>query len=451
MPETNNSLRDAPYLEQYFGLWAMEESRMSGLLQVFKGMDIAAHLAEVRAGDGPNLSYVTSIEDGIALVDVRGTLMKQASSLSASTSTVALRRTVRMLAADDSVDTVVMRIESPGGTLAGMPELADDVAAMAKIKRVIAYCEDLTASGGYFLASQASEIYANRAALVGSIGTYQIVNDLSGMAAMDGIKVHVVKAGGFKGAGVPGTEVTQQHLAEVQRIVNAGNEHFLSAVERGRGISRQTVTEWADGRVHPAADAMAMGMIDGVKSFDQMMGDLKKRKQTNTAGGRSAGIKSTAAQATGPESESAMSQTDQAQATTKTAASEPKPATIAELKASFPNDPSFALEAAEKAYTLTEAKAAYADVLQARLTAKEQELADVRKPAPGNKALGAGDQQQAAPVGDAKEAYEAKMRELMAGGGHMSREQAARHIVVNHPEIQNAYIEQANAGRKARR
>ena len=101
--------------------------------------------------------------------------------------------------------------------------------------------------------------------------------DASGLAERIGIKVHVVRAGEFKGAGMFGTEVTDEQLSEFQRIVNGLNEQFLDAVQTGRNMSRQQVEAVADGRVHIAAEAVKLGLIDAVGSFDSVLQSFTER------------------------------------------------------------------------------------------------------------------------------------------------------------------------------
>jgi signal peptide peptidase SppA len=284
---------ELPYLEQYFGAWAVKPDVFTAAYERVLATNWTAHLAgptaAAAAARGPRYDYHV-FENGLAVLDVRGVLMKQQTSMSASTSLVAMRRTIRHARTNPDVRGVMLRIDSPGGTVAGTQDLADEIAALRAAKPVAAYVEDLCASAAYWLASQAETVSANRG-LVGSIGTYAVVQDLSGMAAKEGIKVHVVRAGKFKGAGVAGTEVTSDQLAEHQRIVDALNADFLDAVAKGRGRSRAWVDELADGRVHPAATAQELGLIDHVESFESAMDRLEARitQQHKSTAGRSGG------------------------------------------------------------------------------------------------------------------------------------------------------------------
>src|SRR5690606_901697 len=88
------------------------------------------------------------------------------------------------------------------------------------------------------------------------------------------IKVHVIRAGEFKGAGTEGTEITAAQLAEAQRIVNSLNENYLQLIQRGTGLSEDAVKEVADGRVYTASEAAKLNLIHGVKSLDESYAEL---------------------------------------------------------------------------------------------------------------------------------------------------------------------------------
>ena len=120
-------------------------------------------------------------------------------------------------------------------------------------------------------------ITAGRMARVGSIGTVSIIEDTSGEAEKAGIKVHVVSTGAYKGAGAPGTEITEAHLAYAQEMVDDLNSHFLAAINVGRGGKIADLPAVADGRVHIAAKAWSAGLIDEIGSFGDAVGALVRQ------------------------------------------------------------------------------------------------------------------------------------------------------------------------------
>ena len=127
----------------------------------------------------------------------------------------------------------LLHIDSPGGHVAGTKELADDVAAVDQSKPVHAYLEDAGASAAYWIASQARSVTANAMAMVGSLGTFTVLYDLSKAAAMEGVQVRIVSTGERKGAAAPGTPVTDADVAEAQRLVDGFDAFFRAAVRDG--------------------------------------------------------------------------------------------------------------------------------------------------------------------------------------------------------------------------
>ncbi len=285
------------HLDQYFGLWCVIPERFMAQAERVQGMDLLEHVAARRAAiaaspaspasparqAGPAAEPKSSRGDGreyemlpgnVAVIQVAGTLTKYGSSFDDSSSSIAVRRKVRQAANDPDVLGILIRFDSPGGSSAGTQDLADDVAAAATRKPVYAYCEDLCASAAYWVASQCSKVFCNRSAMVGSIGTYAVLQDMSGMATQLGIKVHVVRAGAFKGAGEPGTEITAEQLAEWQRVVDETNDFFLRGVASGRKMGLSKVQELADGRVHIGQAAVSLGLVDAVQTLDETVTQL---------------------------------------------------------------------------------------------------------------------------------------------------------------------------------
>jgi signal peptide peptidase SppA len=256
-----------PHFESWLGDWAMCEYAVSAVMQAVSATDLPRHLAAVGKGFGRQSDL--EIVDGVAVVQLRGVLLKSAPSLLAGTSTVEVRRQIRQAAANPDVASILLMCDSPGGTVAGTAALADDVAAAAKRKPVIAFVEDVCASAAYWICSQATTIVANNSALLGSIGTYATVRDDSAAQAARGIRVHVVKAGRYKAIGEG--EVSQDDLSEVQRRVNALNTLFLVTVARGRRLSMARLETLSEARVYVAAEAnrMGLGLADRIGSDDE--------------------------------------------------------------------------------------------------------------------------------------------------------------------------------------
>jgi signal peptide peptidase SppA len=428
-------------ISDYFGAWAMEEVAFEGLRDTILRTDLTEHvragldeakarkLVQRESGEQAEAAYDSSpyqLQNGIAVIELRGTLMKSESSFSESTSTVAARAAVRQAVRDPKVSAILFLIDSPGGTVAGTSDLAAEIQAASAQKPTAAYIEDLGASAAYWVASQADTISTGPTGIVGSIGTFMAVRDTSAAAEKMGLKVHVVKAGAHKGSGTPGAAVTDEHLAEYQRMVNDLNAQFVQgALVNGRGMSAEQAATIADGRVHVGEQAKALGLVDAVESMEQSVASLMERATARMSG---SGLKG------------------------RTEMTEPKPATLAELKAAFPSDAAFVLKQLEAGATLADAKGAWADVLQARLDARDKELADekAKGTARGAEPFKEGSKPAAdKPTFDNPIAEFNRLKAEQVAKGHEPFK-AAHLVAAKNPELHIAFMEATNPSKRAR-
>lgn len=262
--------------DQLFGAWSVEVSRFATMVALAK--TIRADVVQVGSQEPGPLPAI--VENGVAIIDVTGPLTKYQTSFQAilgGTSTLAVRATLRAALRDPKVSAIMLRIDSPGGTVAGTLELADAVKAADAVKPTSTYIEDLGCSAAYWVAAMGRKAYANAAATVGSIGTFAVLQDMSGMYEAAGVKVHVVSSAPLKGAGVPGTPITSEVLQEAQRQVDAFTELFVKGAAGGRRMPVDRMQGLADGRVHIAAEARRLGLIDAVASLDDAVKETRQR------------------------------------------------------------------------------------------------------------------------------------------------------------------------------
>ena len=177
------------------------------------------------------------------------------------------------------VGAVLLDVDSPGGTISGVPELADIIYRGAQIKPVAAISNSQMASAAYWLGSQVGAnkkaLVASPSAEVGSIGVYRMHEDYSERMAQDGIKVSFLAVPEFKTEANPyeplSEEARQHHMQQVQ----AGYESFVFAVARGRSVSKTAVKgEFGKGRMFGADDATTMGLVDRVATRNQLLSEM---------------------------------------------------------------------------------------------------------------------------------------------------------------------------------
>lgn len=208
---------------------------------------------------------------GYAVVELQGVLRKP--------EFVAAREQVNLLAANPHVGEILVLVDSPGGTVAGVHDLYSAIAAAAKQKRVTAVIEDLAASAAYYAIAGATEIVINPTGNTGSIGVYAVFADASELFRKLGIEIIVIRSGAHKGTGVEGTNISQQQIDQLQAVVDAQGRHFITAVARGRRMSVDRAKELADGRVLVGEQAVAAGLVDKVRTFEDVIADAETRQR----------------------------------------------------------------------------------------------------------------------------------------------------------------------------
>ena len=208
----------------------------------------------------------------VARVPIVGMITKASSiwSLFGGTTVEKLTAALRQVALDETVGTVLLDIDSPGGTVSGLPALAAEVRALRESKHVVALANDLAASAAYWVASQADEIVASPEALTGSIGVFAVHDDYSAMMERIGIKTTYIHAGKYKVEGNPDEPLGDEARAHIQASVDEAYGLFVGDVARGRGVTAAQVrADYGEGRVLTARAAKAAGMIDRIATYDE--------------------------------------------------------------------------------------------------------------------------------------------------------------------------------------
>jgi signal peptide peptidase SppA len=439
-------LTAVPYLGEWITNWAIYEPAAQQLALAVSTLDVAKHLAAQgdiaerlaarrSEGDSANKPYAVDA-NGIATIPLSGPLMKQVSSFSAGTSTVMARRAIRQAAADPEVQGIMLRIDSPGGTVAGAYDLADDVYSANLKKPVAAYAEDMCASAAYAVGSQAGRLSANRNALVGSIGTYVAVRDYSQMFAREGVKVHVIRAGSTKGMGTPGTEITADQLTEIQREINALQDQFDQTVARGRKMTIDQVKQLADGKVHVGTFAQQLGLLDGVESVDAAYSQLVQRIKRMSQSSSSAAA---AAAAIVPAAASPANIIAEAAAPLR-----PLSASLAELRQACPGASSdFILSQLDKGASVQQAQGALIELQNARIEQLNSAPPAPKKPgvAPLNQSTSEANQ---ADFGDALAEWDRQVEALLPKHRN-NRHDAGLALAKSNPGLYEAYLDAYNA------
>jgi signal peptide peptidase SppA len=231
---------------------------------------------------------IGSRSGAVAIVPIIGPISRRDSWFTlffGGTSVNGLIQQFRQLAADDTVATVVLRIDSPGGTVSGMPELAAEIRRLRESKTVIAVADDVAASAAYWIASQAEEIVVTPEGLVGSIGAYVMHTEFSKALEIEGITVTFVKAGERKVDGNEYEPLSDRAKAEIQGIVDNSFALFVADVATGRDVPAATVkgADWGEGAVLNPKPAKSVGMVDRIATFSETVARLAGAKSGSAA------------------------------------------------------------------------------------------------------------------------------------------------------------------------
>ena len=182
-----------------------------------------------------------------------------------------------LAAADPNVKAVVIKINSPGGSVTASDIIYNEILKFKEKSKakVVAVMMDLAASGGYYIALPADEIVAHPTSLTGSVGVIFMRPELSGLMDKIGVGFEVNKSGRNKDMGSPFRKPTQEEEALFNKLISGLSERFSSLVLKHRKISSENMKEIMTARVFIAPDAQKLGMIDKTAYLDDAVKDAK--------------------------------------------------------------------------------------------------------------------------------------------------------------------------------
>ena len=205
---------------------------------------------------------VPYIQDGVGVIPVAGPIGKGVSPLERLMGVADVNEisaAVDAMASDPAVEKIAFNISSPGGTVTGVEELANKVRNISK--PTMAYTDSEMASAAYWIASAADKVVASPSSTVGSIGVYMTIADMTEMAKAQGIKMVVIKSGKFKGAGIPGTSLSEEQVANLQQGVDEIHADFKASVLQTRKLVK---AEDMEGQVFSGKQAAQRNLVTGL-------------------------------------------------------------------------------------------------------------------------------------------------------------------------------------------
>lgn len=194
--------------------------------------------------------------------------------------TARIREELDLAASDGSVRAVVLRINTPGGSVTTSDILAHEIERFKKRKKVpvVAELMDMATSGGYYIASSADIIIAEPTTVTGSIGVVAFSVNASGLLEKIGITNQTIKSGALKDMGSPLRPMTEEDRKVLQSVIDGMYERFLDKVMEGRpgSFTRDELRAAADGRIYTARQALDLRLIDSIGYLDDAIEAAKK-------------------------------------------------------------------------------------------------------------------------------------------------------------------------------
>ncbi|TYP72343.1 MULTISPECIES: signal peptide peptidase SppA [Nitrosomonas] len=260
--------------EKLLEIHAIYDARVKG-----ERIDLAA--VEARIGKplaNENQGY--QINNGVAVIPIHGVIAKKMNmfdAISGGVSTQLVARDIRAAVDDPAVKSILLHIDSPGGTVDGTQTLANLVKEASAIKPVMTFADGVMASAAYWIGSAASEIVSSGdTTQIGSIGVVTTHKDISKAEEKSGVKTTEISAGKYKRIASQFSPLSEEAQAHLQDQVDQLYTIFVDSVAENRDVSSDVVLEqMADGRVFLSKEALKRGMIDHIATFEQTITNMQ--------------------------------------------------------------------------------------------------------------------------------------------------------------------------------
>jgi protease-4 len=207
-----------------------------------------------------------ALGSGVGLVELKGVIIDSQDIV----------KQLNYLRKSDNVKAVVLRIDSPGGVVGPSQEIYAEVKKLAAHKKVVVSMGSIAASGGYYVASAASTIFANPGTITGSIGVLMKFANLEGLMGKIGMKSFTLKTGKFKDVGSPARTMTEQEKAMLQAVIDDTHSQFVRAVAEGRKLPEAEIRKIADGRIFTGEQAKALKLVDRIGTMQDAIEEAGK-------------------------------------------------------------------------------------------------------------------------------------------------------------------------------
>ena len=238
---------------------------IAGVLIFFALAVLTASLVFKQGGTG-----VAAAKKQVGVIFIEGPIMDAGgqSLFGGLSDSRQIMKQIRAASRDPVVRAVVLRINSPGGTVPATQEIGRELERLKEGgKVVVTSMGDVAASGGYWIAAKTDKIYVNPGTVTGSIGVIMSYQNLEELYHKLGIETHVIKSGPQKDLGSSDREMTAEERRLLQEMVDEMFDSFIDVVADGRKLSRERVRELATGRVWTGEQAKELALVDEVGNY----------------------------------------------------------------------------------------------------------------------------------------------------------------------------------------
>jgi signal peptide peptidase SppA len=265
--------------------WAIAPAKLSEIREIYlahmrgpriEWKDMEARVLNSLVGNKRDSDKPYCVTDGVAVIDIMDVLTKNAgffSYLFGASSMTQIGEAIKAALIDPAVNSILLHVDSPGGTVDGTQELAETVFSVRGKKPIIAYTDGMMTSASYWIGSSADKVYiSGDTTEVGSIGTIFTHIDQSAWDEQMGDKYTHIVSGKYKDAASRHKPLSKEGRAYLQDQVDYLNGVFIDGVAKNRGVTSERALEMADGaRIYIGKQAIDAGLVDGVSTYDQLM------------------------------------------------------------------------------------------------------------------------------------------------------------------------------------
>ena len=282
--EGSSAMKYPHILEAVATPWAILPATLKQITDILvfraEGGTLTAEEIQTRIGLADGVAAADArprarVDGAIAVLPLHGPIMHRASlmtQVSGGTSTEQFTNHFIAAVNEPAISAIVLDVDSPGGSVSGVDELATEIRNARGTKPIIAVANTIMASAAFFIAAAADEIVATPSGFVGAIGTILPHFDISGKQEQEGIKTTLISAGKFKTEANEFEPLSDEARASLQEIVDGAHEMFVKSVARSRGVTVAAVRNgFGQGRLVSAQVGKELGMVDRINTMRETL------------------------------------------------------------------------------------------------------------------------------------------------------------------------------------